>query len=89
MHVHVMMESVVLQEEKEDTETDNSTRLLLTLTHPPLVLAAQSHREAGEEEERLYGLARTHVKMHAEDAFLRIRVRLHAAMAVMMLALMT
>jgi len=66
-----------------------SMRLRCTVTRYPLVLAMQSHREAEEEEERLYGLARRHVKMHAKDAFLRIRVRLRAVMAVMMLALMT
>ena len=63
-------------------------RLLRTVTHPPLVFATQSHWEAEEEEERRYGLARTHVKMHANDAFLRIPVRLHAVMAVMTLVLM-
>jgi len=89
MHVHVVMGLEVFQEETEWTKTEESTRLLRTLTPPPLVLAVQSHQEAWEEEERLYGLARRHVKMHAKDAFLRIRVRLHAVMAIMVLALMT
>jgi len=61
MHVHVVMGLEVFQEETEWTKTEESTRLLRTLTPPPLVLAVQSHQEAWEEEERLYGLARRHV----------------------------
>jgi len=94
MRVHVVMGSALMMLQVEQEDTEESTCLLCTVTHYPQACACHAITpgwEAEEEEERLYGLARRHVKMpvHAKDASLRIYVRLRAVMAVMMLALMT
>jgi len=88
---------MMLQEEKEDTGESTRLRVYIYVykyKYGDSLSSLACHaitpgREAEEDEERLYGLARRHVKMHAKDAFLRIRVRLYAVMAVMVLASMT